>query len=118
MPPEPTQDRPRSHPLSHVDEYLASGQNAGASDIHLGVNAPPLWRLHGTLQAICLDAPRLTSDHTLALAEGFISKLQKAQLNGRGHPSFRYAETSGRKGASLARHSRAGERGTPDVGGR
>src|SRR2546425_1275488 len=66
MSPTSTASSPRSHPLSHVDEYLAIGQSAGASDIHLGVNAPPLWRLHGTLQPIWRDAPRLTSETTLA----------------------------------------------------
>ena len=30
---------------THVDDYLLLGQRAGASDIHLGVNAPPIWRL-------------------------------------------------------------------------
>ena len=36
---------------------------AGASDIHLGVNAPPIWRLHGTLAADlagCAEADRRT----------------------------------------------------------
>jgi twitching motility protein PilT len=103
MPPEPTQDPPRSHPLSHVDKYLAVGQSAGASDIHLGVNAPPLWRLHGTLQPIWPDAPRLTSDQTLALAEGFLSKLHKTQLNERGDADFAYANRFGRYRTSVVR---------------
>ncbi len=103
MPPEPTQDLPRSHPLSHVDEYLATGQEAGASDVHLGVNAPPLWRLHGILQPIWPDAPPLTSDDTLALAEGFLSNLQKTQLNERGDADFAYANESGRFRASVVR---------------
>src|SRR5216684_152946 len=103
MPPEPTQDLPRSHPLSHVDEYLATGQEAGASDVHLGVNAPPLWRLHGILQPIWPDAPPLTSDDTLALAEGFLSKLHKTQLNERGDADFAYATDFGRFRASVVR---------------
>src|SRR6266478_2527647 len=45
-----------SHPLGHVDEYLEVGQKAGASDVHLAVNAQPIWRLHGTLQAIWPNA--------------------------------------------------------------
>src|SRR5256884_7398072 len=94
---------PESHPLSHVDEYLAIGQSAVASDIHLGVNAPPLWRLHGTLQPIWPDAPRFTSDHTLALAEGFISKLHKTQLNERGDADFAYANKFGRYRTSVVR---------------
>ncbi|HEV2045281.1 MAG TPA: type IV pilus twitching motility protein PilT [Chthoniobacterales bacterium] len=103
MPPEPTQDPPRSHPLSHVDEYLAFGLRGGASDVHLGVNAPPLWRLHGTLQPIWPDAPRLTSDDTLALAEKFLSDLQKTQLNERGDADFVYANKFGRFRTSVVR---------------
>src|ERR1700737_555190 len=103
MPPDPTQDSPRSHPLSHVDEYLVIGQSAGASDIHLGINAPPIWRLHGTLQPIWPDAPRLTSDQTLALAKGFLSNPQKTQLNERGDADFAYANSFGRYRTSVVR---------------
>jgi len=94
---------PRSHPLSHVDEYLAIGQSAGVSDIHLGVNAPPLWRLHGTLQPIWTDAPRFTSDQTRALAEGFLSNLHKTHLNERGDADFAYANKFGRYRTSVVR---------------
>src|SRR5437763_4504351 len=103
MPPTSMESSPRSHPLSHVDEYLAIGQSAGVSDIHLGVNAPPLWRLHGTLQPIWTDAPRLTSDQTLALAEGFLSSLHKTHLNERGDADFAYANAFGRYRTSVAR---------------
>src|SRR5213082_1111653 len=99
----PTSTSPKSHPLSHVDEYLAIGQSAGASDIHLGVNAPPLWRLHGTLQPIWTDAPRFTSDQTRALAEGFLSNLHKTHLNERGDADFAYANKFGRYRTSVVR---------------
>ena len=56
------------HPLEHVDDYLTIGQQAGASDIHLGVNAPPVWRLHGILRPIWPDAPRLTAADTAGVA--------------------------------------------------
>jgi twitching motility protein PilT len=92
-----------THPLRHVDDYLTVGQRAGASDIHLGVNAPPIWRLHGTLQPIWPDAPRLTSEQTLVLAEGFLSNPQKAQLNERGDADFAYANSSGRYRTSVVR---------------
>src|SRR5436853_3338270 len=92
-----------SHPLSHVDEYLAVGHRAGASDIHLGVNAPPIWRLHGTLQPIWPEAPRLTSHQTLALAEGFLSNAQRMQLNTRGDADFAYANDLGRYRTSVVR---------------
>ena len=98
-----TSTSPSSHPLSHVDEYLAVGQRAGASDIHLGANAPPIWRLHGTLQPIWPEAPRLTADQTLALAEGFLSNAQKTQLNTRGDADFAYANDLGRYRTSVVR---------------
>src|ERR1700730_7469647 len=93
----------RSHPLKHVDNYLSIGQESGASDVHLGVNAPPLWRLHGTLQPIWPDAPALTSENTLALAEGFLSDAQKTQLNERGDADFAYANSLGRFRTSVVR---------------
>jgi twitching motility protein PilT len=98
-----TEPGTRSHPLPHVDEYLAIGQRAGASDIHLGVNAPPLWRLHGTLQPIWPDAPPLIVQETTALAEGFMSDLHKTQLNERGDSDFAYANDFGRFRTSVVR---------------
>ena len=99
----PTSTSALSHPLSHVDEYLSVGQKAGASDVHLGVNAPPIWRLHGMLQPIWPEAPRLTVDQTLALAEGFLSNPQKALLNERGDADFAYANKVGRYRTSVVR---------------
>ena len=91
------------HTLGHVDEYLAIGQEAGASDIHLGVNAPPIWRLHGNLQPVWPDAAKLTSDETAALAEGFLTDAQKIQLNERGDADFAYANDFGRFRTSIVR---------------
>src|SRR4051812_30186899 len=89
--------------LRHVDEYLLIGQQAGASDIHLGVNSPPIWRAHGTLQPIWPDAPRLTAEQTAALADGFLSDAQKAQLAERGDADFAYATSFGRFRTSVVR---------------
>ena len=93
----------QSHPLAHVDQYLSIGQRAGASDVHLGVNAPPLWRLHGTLQPIWPDAPRLSADHTRALADGFLTESHKTQLAERGDADFAYANNFGRFRTSVVR---------------
>src|SRR3954452_18908909 len=98
-----TKSQAATHPLGHVDEYLALGQQAGASDIHLGVNAPPLWRLHGTLQPIWPEAPRFNSEQTVSLAEGFLSDLHKTQLNERGDSDFAYATDFGRFRTSVVR---------------
>lgn len=89
--------------LGHVDDYLAIGQQAGASDIHLGVNAPPIWRLHGILQPIWPSAAKLTSDETAALAEEFLTDAQKIQLNERGDADFAYANSLGRYRTSVVR---------------
>ena len=89
--------------FGHVDDYLAIGQEAGASDIHLGVNAPPLWRLHGILQPIWPGAANLTKEETAALAEGFLTDAQKIQLNERGDADFAYANASGRFRSSVVR---------------
>src|SRR5687767_12235377 len=94
---------PSKRMLGHVDEYLAAGQEAGASDIHLGVNAPPTWRLHGTLQPIWPDVAKLTSDETAALAEEILTDAQKTQLNMRGHADFAYANCFGRFRTSVVR---------------
>jgi twitching motility protein PilT len=82
--------------FGHVDEYLAVAQRAGAADIHLGVNSPPVWRLNGTLQPIWPDAPRLTAGETAALTERFLSDAQKVQLSERGDADFAYANGIGR----------------------
>jgi twitching motility protein PilT len=89
--------------FAHVDEYLAVGREAGASDIHLGVNAPPIWRLHGILQPIWPEAAKLTSDETAALAEGLLTDAQKLLLNQRGDADFAYANALGRFRASVVR---------------
>ena len=93
----------RSHPLAHVDDYLTIGQEAGASDIHLGVNAPPIWRLHGILQPIWPDATRFTTEQTTALADAFLTGMQKTQLEERGDADFAYANQGGRFRASVVR---------------
>src|SRR5213076_2894546 len=89
--------------LRHVDEYLALGQEAGASDIHLGVNAPPVWRLHGTLQPIWPDAPRFKAEQTKKLADSFLTDAQRTLVDERGDADFAYANAKGRYRASVVR---------------
>jgi twitching motility protein PilT len=88
---------------AHVDDFLALGLEAGASDIHLGVNAPPVWRLHGTLLPIWDEAALLTADETSALAESLLNAQQRTQLNERGDADFAYANGFGRFRASVVR---------------
>ncbi|MDQ2868728.1 MAG: PilT/PilU family type 4a pilus ATPase [Verrucomicrobiota bacterium] len=90
-------------PLPHVDDYLALGQEAGASDIHLDVNAPPVWRLFGTLRPIWPDAPALTAADTQKLADAFLPQEQRSLLDERGDADFAYANATGRFRASVVR---------------
>ena len=92
-----------SHPLGHVDEYLEVGQKAGASDVHLAVNAQPIWRLHGALEPIWPDAPRLTGEQTAALAESFVPDVYKTELSTRGDSDFAYANEFARYRTSVVR---------------
>jgi len=93
----------KSHPLGHVDEYLEIGQKADASDVHLAVNAQPIWRVDGTLQPIWPDAPRLTGEQTAALAESFVPDVYKQELNTRGDSDFAYANEFARYRTSVVR---------------
>src|SRR5438309_3722948 len=89
--------------LRHVDEYLAVGEEAGACDIHLGVNAPPIWRLHGTLRPIWPDAPRFKAEQTQKLVDAFLNDTQRELVKERGDADFAYANSKGRYRASVVR---------------
>ena len=103
LPPEKESAANARETLCHVDEYLLVGQHTGASDIHLGVNAPPIWRLHGILEAIWPDAAKLTTEDTATLAESFLTDAHKVQLDERGHADFTYATEFGRFRTSVVR---------------
>jgi len=92
------------HTLDHVDQYLQIGQESDASDIHLGVNAPPIWRRFGLLEPIWLQADKLTPVDTEKLAMGFLTDPQKQQLAERGDVDFAYSTSFGRFRASVVRH--------------
>src|SRR6476620_7849105 len=92
-----------SHPLGHVDNYLEIGQKAGASDVHLGVAAPPIWRMHGSLEPMWPDAPLLTGEQTAAFAEAFMPEVYKEELNSRGDADFAYANEFARYRVSVVR---------------
>src|SRR5213595_3400870 len=92
-----------THLFRHVDEYLAIAQEAGASDVHLGVNAPPVWRLHGTLGPIWPDAPRFKAEQTQKLADAFLNETQRELVKERGDADFAYANSKGRYRASVVR---------------
>src|SRR2546430_9000501 len=87
----------------HVDNYLAIAEGAGAQGVHLGKNAPPVWRLHGTLQPIWPDAPRFKTEQTQKLADTFLNDVQRVLVKERGDADFAYANSRGRYRASVVR---------------
>lgn len=100
---DPAAQSTEIHTLDHVDQYLLVGQESGASDIHLGVNAQPIWRRFGNLEPIWLQAPRLTAADTERLAMSFLNDAQKQQLAERGDVDFAYANSFGRFRTSVVR---------------
>jgi twitching motility protein PilT len=89
--------------FGHIDQYLLIAQESGASDIHLGVNMPPLWRRFGNLEPVFRRAPRLSADDTLALARGFLNEAQLARLEEQGDVDFAYSNSFGRFRTSVVR---------------
>jgi twitching motility protein PilT len=101
-PPEVSADH-EIRTLDHVDQYLMVGKESDASDIHLGVNAQPIWRRFGRLEPIWLQAPVLGAADTERLAMGFLTDPQKTQLAERGDVDFAYANPRGRFRTSVVR---------------
>lgn len=89
--------------LTHVDHFLAVGKESGASDIHLSVNAPPVWRRYGILEPIWQQAAPLSAEQTHSLAMGFLTPVQQEQLATRGDVDFAYSTGIGRFRASVVR---------------
>src|SRR5256884_3146538 len=87
----------------HVDNFRLTPGEGGASDFPRGVNPPPVWRLHGTLQPIWPDAPRFNAEQTQKLADTFLNDVQRVLVKERGSRRFRYANSKGRYRASVVR---------------
>ena len=89
--------------LDHVNAYLQFGQDALASDVHLGVNSPPIWRRNGVLSPLWPSAVKLSAQDTERLAMSFLLEPQKQMLAERGDIDFAYATDFGRFRASVVR---------------
>ncbi len=74
-----------------IEELLRIGFDAGASDVHMGVDAPALMRRHGTLQPLYHNGVILTADHTKALAKTFLNELQMEKLEKNKGLDFSYS---------------------------
>ena len=63
-----------------IVDLLQLGFDARASDVHVGVSAPPLMRKNGTLQPLYHDAAILTPENTDALVRTFLTPKQLEML--------------------------------------
>jgi twitching motility protein PilT len=91
------------HTLDHVDLYLQIGQESDASDIHLSVNCPPIWRRFGGLEPIWLQADKLTPTIRTGWPTASSMRISKRILEERGDIDFAYANDLGRFRASVVR---------------
>jgi twitching motility protein PilT len=89
--------------LDHIDQYLQVSQDAGASDVHLGASARPIWRRFGVLDAIWPNAAVLTPEDTERLAMAILTDGQKSKLNETGDVDFAYSTSFGRYRGSVVR---------------
>lgn len=76
--------------LAHLNDYLRISQHYGASDVHVGVNAPPMMRRGGCLQIMWPKAPRLKAEQTERLMMDFINEKQREHLKKQGDLDFCY----------------------------
>ena len=76
--------------FNHVDDYLHAAKEAGASDVHLGVGAPPLMRRFGGLAPMWPEAPHFEPAHTEALYRNFLSPAQRKTLEEQRYIEFSY----------------------------
>src|SRR2546423_11082799 len=70
----------KSQTMRHVDDYLEVGQKAGASDVHLAVNAQPIWRLVGRVGPVWPGDPPLKREQNPAPALGFLLHVAQKKL--------------------------------------
>jgi len=62
-----------------LNEILSIGLKSGASDIHLKVGLPPIYRIDGTLRPLP-KAPRISPDQTEQITEEIMNDLQRERF--------------------------------------
>ena len=68
----------------HLDKLLQETLEKGASDLHLSVGLPPIYRLYGEL--VPGSGPSLRAEDTAELAGRLLTREQMDLLNRRGGP--------------------------------
>jgi twitching motility protein PilT len=63
-----------------LERVLAAARQLGASDIHLKVGLPPIFRIKGELRTV-RDVPALTREMLVAFADGMMNERQKMEFD-------------------------------------
>lgn len=74
--------------VGHIDEILAEAIEQRASDVHLTVGKPPIFRIHGAL--VATDHPELTSEDTLKMVNQILPKELEEELTTKRQADFSY----------------------------
>lgn len=74
---------------TQLNDWLSNIYHQGASDLHLTVGSPPVFRLHGQLKK--LDGENLIPKDTEAILEAILTDDQLATFNDRGELDFSYS---------------------------
>jgi len=72
-----------------LNEILSVGLKSGASDIHLKVGLPPIYRIDGTLRPLP-KAPRISPEQTEQIIEDIMNDLQKERFEKAGEVDLAY----------------------------
>ena len=72
-----------------LNEILSVGLKSGASDIHLKVGLPPIYRIDGTLRPLP-KAPRTSPEQTEQITEDIMNELQKERFEKTGEVDLAY----------------------------
>ncbi|MEM6884759.1 MAG: PilT/PilU family type 4a pilus ATPase [Verrucomicrobiota bacterium] len=94
----------------HVHEFLKIAVESGASDLHLGPDAPPMMRHNGLLRPISDQYGLLSPEHSEALAKEFLTQEQIDVVEESGAYDFCYEhESFGRFRTCVVRQRRGWE---------
>jgi len=77
-----------------LERVLAAARQLGASDIHLKVGLPPIFRIKGELRTV-RDVPALTRDMLIAFADGMMNERQKAEFEASWDVDLAYGSPDG-----------------------
>lgn len=76
------------------DRVLQAARKLGASDVHLKVGLPPIFRIKGSLRTL-KDVPPMTSDVVMTFALNMMSDLQQEKFTKNGEADLAYGTPDG-----------------------